>query len=333
MIERNILTRGGNMAHNSESAIKAALLANGVIMLMKLVAAVMSGSASMMAEFKHSLGDWANGFFLLIGIRQARRPVDDKYQFGHGKRVFFWSFVASLGMLFIGGALSIYGGMQKIIHPEHLEYVGLNLGIIGFSILFEIYSMTMAVKAIMHEVGETATGLRMFLKVIPALARATPATRFIFLEDSAALIGLLLAGGAITLSVVTGNVLFDGLASILIGILLLIIALATAKENVAAILGEAADPALIQEMGNFVLSLDGVKDVHSVRSMCIGPNSYLVELVIEANENTCLSECDLINERVTSQVKEKFKEFVHVHVSIISDDKKRDWVCQAPATD
>ena len=101
------------MAHNSESAIKAALVANGLIAVMKLVAAIMSGSASMMAEFKHSLGDWANGFFLLIGLRQADRPSDERYQFGHGKRVFFWSFIASLRYaLYWGRAFHIWG------HPE-----------------------------------------------------------------------------------------------------------------------------------------------------------------------------------------------------------------------
>ncbi|GAB6181600.1 cation transporter [Desulfotomaculum defluvii] len=313
------------MAHNSESAIKAALLANGVIALMKLVGALLSGSASMMAEFKHSVGDWANGFFLLIGIRQAQRPVDDRYQFGHGKRVFFWSFVASLGMLFIGGALSIYGGIQKIIHPEHLEYISLNLIIISISILFEIYSMTMAVKAIMHEVGERNSGVKMFTRVIPALSKATPATRFIFLEDSAALIGLIIAGTAIILSVITGNVLFDGLASVVIGLILLLIGLATAKENVAAILGEAAEPELIRDMGNYVLTLDGVKDVHSVRSMSIGPNSYLVELIIEANEQICLSQCDEINKQVRHEIKQKYNQFEQVIVSIISDNKIKNW--------
>ncbi|ABO49841.1 cation diffusion facilitator family transporter [Desulforamulus reducens MI-1] len=318
------------MAHNSESAIKAALLANGVIALMKLVGAILSGSASMMAEFKHSVGDWANGFFLLIGIRQSQRPIDDRYQFGHGKRLFFWSFVASLGMLFIGGALSIYGGIQKIIHPEHLEYISLNLIIIVVSILFEIYSMTMAIKAIMHEVGEPARGMGMYFKVIPALTKATPATRFIFLEDSAALIGLIIAGLAIILSVVTGNVLFDGMASIIIGVILLLIGLATAKENVAAILGESADPELVQEMGNYVLTLDGVKDVHSVRSMSIGANSYLVELIIEANEQICLFECDKINQKVRDQVGEKYPEFGQVIVSIISDNKVKDWQISRP---
>ncbi|AEG60950.1 cation diffusion facilitator family transporter [Desulforamulus ruminis] len=313
------------MAHSSEAAIKAALLANGVIMLMKLGGAILSGSASMMAEFKHSVGDWANGFFLLIGIRQSQRPVDDRYQFGHGKRVFFWSFIASLGMLFIGGALSIYGGIEKIIHPEHLKYIGLNLGIVGISILFECYSMYMAVKAIMQESGESARGISMFWRVFSVLAKATPATRFIFLEDTAALMGLILAGSAIILSVLTGNILFDGLASILIGMMLLLIGLATARENVAAILGEAADPALIRQVGDYVLALEGVKDVHSIRSMCIGPKKYLVELIIEANERLCLTECDRINQRVSRLLKEQFEEVAHALVSIISDNHMKDW--------
>jgi len=313
------------MAHNSESAIKAALLANGVIMLMKLIGAILSGSASMMAEFKHSVGDWANGLFLLIGLRQSQRPVDDRYQFGHGKRVFFWSFIASMGMFFIGGALSIYGGIQKILHPEPLEYIALNLGIIGFSVMFECYSLYMAIKAIMQEAGEEATGLKMFTRVIPVLAKATPSTRFIFFEDSAALIGLIIAALAIVLSVLTAKVIFDGLASIIIGVMLLLIALGTARENVAAILGESADPELIQQVGNYVLNIDGVKDVHSIRSMCIGPHSYLLEMVIEANEKICLPECDLINHRVSDLVKEKFKEISYVHISVISDDKIRNW--------
>jgi len=198
------------MAHDSASAVKAALVANGLIAAMKLIAAIMSGSASMMAEFKHSLGDWANGFFLMIGIRQAHRPSDERYQFGHGKRVFFWSFVASLSMLFIGGALSIYGGVLKIIHPEPIGFVLLNLTVITLSILFECYSFAMAVRAIAHETGIEARGLKMVFSVVPALTRATPSTRFIFLEDTAALFGLVVAGSAILIVEYTGDIVFVG---------------------------------------------------------------------------------------------------------------------------
>jgi len=313
------------MAHNSESAIKAALFANGLIASMKLVGAVLSGSASMMAEFKHSLGDWANGFFLLIGLRQAQRPKDDRYQFGHGKRVFFWSFIASLGMLFIGGALSIYGGILKIMHPEPLEHVSINLIIIALSVLFECYSCFMAIKAIMYETGTDASGLKMITRVIPVLAKTTPATRFIFLEDTAALLGLMIAGAAILLAHYTGNIIFDGIASILIGILLFLIGFGTAKENASAILGESADPGLVKTIGDFVMTIPGVIDVHNVRSMCVGPNSYLLEMVVEANEKNRLIDCDDIGFTVKKLVKEKFKEIAFAHIAVIADDKQRQW--------
>lgn len=313
------------MAHNSESAVKAALIANGLIAAMKLVGALFSGSAAMMAEFKHSVGDWGNSFFLLVGVRQAERPRDERYQFGHGKRVFFWSFIASLGMLFIGGALSIYGGALKILHPEPLEYVGLNLIIIVLSILFEIYSFSMAVRAIVHEAGIEARGLSVISGAFSVLARATPATRFIFLEDTAALAGLVMAGTAIILAEATGNLLFDGAASILIGILLFFIGFGTARENAAAILGESADLALIREIGDFVMTMPGVVDIHNVRSMSIGPNKYLLEMLIEANEKLPLGDCDDISLTVKKKVKEKFREIGSAHIAVISDDRKRQW--------
>lgn len=313
------------MSHNSESAVKAALIANGLIAVMKLVGALLSGSAAMMAEFKHSVGDWGNSLFLLVGIKQAERPKDDRYQFGHGKRVFFWSFIASLGMLFIGGALSIYGGALKIVHPEPLEHVGLNLIILGLSILFEIYSFSMAARAIVSETGVEARGLGVITGAVRAMARATPATRFIMLEDTAALFGLVTAGGAILLAEATGNLLFDGLASILIGILLLFIGIGTARENAAAILGESADPEFIERVGDFTMSLPGVVDVHNVRSMSVGPNSFLLELVIEANEHMALGVCDDIGFNVKKQIKEKFREISFAHISVIADDKRRQW--------
>ena len=313
------------MAHNSESAVRAALVANGLIAAMKLVGALLSGSAAMMAEFKHSVGDFGNSFFLLVGIKQAERPKDERYQFGHGKRVFFWSFIASLGMLFIGGALSIYGGVLKILHPEPLDHVGLNLIILGLSILFEIYSFTMAVRAIASETGLEARGLSFLTGAVAAISRATPATRFIMLEDTAALFGLVTAGGAIMLAEATGNLLFDGIASILIGILLLFIGIGTARENAAAILGESAGPEFIEQIGDFTMSLPGVVDVHSIRSMSVGPNSYLLEMVIEANEKMAIGECDDIGFNVKKQIKARFKEISFAHIAVIADDKRRHW--------
>ncbi|MDA8234779.1 MAG: cation diffusion facilitator family transporter [Clostridia bacterium] len=313
------------MAHGGEKAIKAALLANGVIAVMKLVGAIMSGSASMLAEFKHSVADASNALFLLAGVRQARRSPDIRFQFGHGKRSFFWSFVAAMAMLSIGGAFSIYGGISKIMHPEPLEHVSLNLSIIGFSILFEIYSLYTAILGICVEGGQPTTGFKALPVAINLLGEAVPTTRFIFFEDTAALLGLLIAGGAIGLSFVTDNTVFDGIASILIGVILLAIGFYSARENMDSITGEAMDPELVLEVGDFVKTLPEVADVHRVKSMKVGPRDYLLNIIVEGNKNLTLAQVDDINLAIKLKIEEQFKEIKHTHVTMIEDNKVDDW--------
>lgn len=172
------------MSHGGEKAIKAALLANGAIAAMKLAGALLSGSASMLAEFKHSLADASNSLFLLAGVRQSGKPSDTRFQFGYGKASFFWSFVAAVAMLSVGGVFSIYGGIKKVLLPEELEYVRLNLGIIGASIVFELYSLYSALKGICQDGGRLSCGLGVVSNAMKLLSKAAPTSRFIFFEDS-----------------------------------------------------------------------------------------------------------------------------------------------------
>ncbi|KNZ68530.1 cation diffusion facilitator family transporter [Thermincola ferriacetica] len=313
------------MSAESKGAIKAALLANGLIAVMKLVGAIMSGSASMLAEFKHSVGDWANGFFLLIGIQQSEKPADNKYNFGHGKKAFFWSFVASLGLLFIGGALSIYGGITKVIHPEPLEHVTLNLGILGLSILFELFSCYKATVAICHEAGDSTKGIRAIGKAFRYLSQSPPATRFVFLEDMAALLGLIIAGIAIGISVAADNTVFDGLASVIIGLILFAIGVTSAKDNMEAITGESADMNTTLEIGNFVKTINHVKDVNKIKSMSVGPNKYLFYLVLEADEHIQLKDLDDLAHEVEFKLKDNFEQVEFAHVMFIADNCTDDW--------
>lgn len=313
------------MSHGGEKAIKSALLANGAIAAMKLVGALMSGSASMLAEFKHSVADASNGLFLLAGVRQSRKSPDSRFQFGHGKRAFFWSFVAAVAMLSIGGAFSIYGGIIKILHPEHLEFISLNLAILAASMAFELYSLYSAVTGICQESGRPTSGLKAFTIGFGLLREASPTTRFIFFEDTAALLGLVIAGTAIGLSVLTGSTIFDGAASVLIGILLLAIGFYTARENADSITGEAADPKLICEIGNFVKTLPEVKDVHRVRSMRVGPDSHLLNLIVEGNKDLTLAAIDDINLHIKAQVEQRYPEIKYTHVAMIEDNLVDDW--------
>lgn len=314
------------MSHGGEKAIKAALIANGAIAAMKLVGALISGSASMLAEFKHSLADASNGLFLLAGVRQARKAPDLKFQFGYGKAAFFWSFVAAVAMLSIGGAFSIYGGIVKILHPEHLEYVNLNLLIIGASILFELYSVYSAVKGICLDGGMPSSGMKAFSNAFKLLSKAAPTTKFIFFEDMAALLGLIIAGGAILVASVTKNSVYDGIASIIIGVMLLVIGFYTARENMTSITGEAAEPALVREIGEFVKTLPEVKDIHRIKSMLVGPSTYLLNLIVEGDKNLSLAQVDDINFHIKMEIEKKFPQIRYTHVTMIEDNYVDDWV-------
>jgi cation diffusion facilitator family transporter len=313
------------MSHGGEKAIKAALLANTAIAAMKLAGAVLSGSASMLAEFKHSVADASNGLFLLAGVRQSRKAPDVRFQFGYGKTAFFWSFVAALAMLSIGGAFSIYGGVNKILNPEHLEHVAINLGIIAASILFEIYSLYSALKGICLDSGHTVAGFKVFPVAMQELGDASPTTRFIFFEDTAALLGLIIAGLALTVANYTGNTVYDGIASIIIGLMLLTIGFYTARENMASITGEAADPDLVCQVGDFAKTLPHVKDIHRIKTMRVGAEAYLLNLIIEGDKNLTLAQVDDINLDVKMEIERQFPEIRYTHVTMIEEDAIDDW--------
>lgn len=313
------------MAQGGERAIKAALLANAAIAAMKLAGALLSGSASMLAEFKHSLADASNGLFLLAGVRQSRKSPDARFQFGYGKTAFFWSFVAALAMLSIGGALSIYGGINKIMHPEPLEHVSLNLAIIVGSVLFEMFSLYTALKEICQDHGTPASGIRVLPLALKQLAGAAPTSRFIFFEDTAALLGLTVAGGALLISSATGSTFYDGAASVIIGIMLLLIGFYTAKENMDSITGEAADPELVCMVGDFVKTLPEVKDIHKIKSMRVGPAAYLLNIIVEGRKDLTLAEVDDINLYIKLEIEKKFPQIKYTHVTMIETDSVDDW--------
>ncbi len=313
------------MSHGGEKAIKAALFANGAIAAMKLIGALMSGSASMLAEFKHSLADASNGLFLLAGVRQSGKAPDARFQFGYGKTAFFWSFVAAVAMLSIGGAFSIYGGITKMIHPEELEHVSLNLGIIGASILFEMYSLYTALKGICLDGGESASGFGVVTTALRLVGRAAPTTKFIFYEDLAALLGLVIAGFALLITWATEHSIFDGIASVIIGIMLLVIGFYTARENMNSITGEAADPELVREVGHFAKTLPEVKDIHRVKTMRVGPAAYLLNLIVEGDKNLSLAQVDDINFNIKMEIEKRFPEIQYTHVTMIEDNYTDDW--------
>ncbi len=211
------------MATGSSRVIYAALIGNGIIMVIKFMVAILTRSSAMMAEAVHSLADMGNQGLLLLGIRLSRRPADQEHAFGHGKEQYFWSFLVANLLFSLGALFSIYEGLNKLLHPHALERVYLIYLILGAAIIIEGYSFSLALGEFFRQKRGAAFWLALKESKDPNLI-------VVLVEDAAALAGLLIAFFGTVLADITGLMLFDGVASIIIGLILAAVALYLANE-------------------------------------------------------------------------------------------------------
>jgi cation diffusion facilitator family transporter len=250
---------------NSLKAILLALGANFAIFIAKMVAAVITGSGAMMAEAVHSLADCGNQGLLLLGMRQAKNPPSEDYPLGWGRALYFWSFVVAVLLFAVGGLFSIYEGAHKLTQPEPLKWPWLALGVLLFGIVAESMSM----RGCMHEVNlaRGEQGLWQWF-------RQTRSSELlvIFGEDLAALFGLCLAALAIGATMLTGNLLFDALGTIAIGVLLVVVAIALAIEVKALLIGQGVEPRRRAELLAFLDHRPEVAQVYNLITLQMGPD-------------------------------------------------------------
>jgi cation diffusion facilitator family transporter len=253
---------------NSLKAILLALGANFAIFVAKLVAAVVTGSGAMLAEAVHSLADCGNQGLLLFGMRQAKRPPSDEYPLGWGRALYFWSFLVALLLFSVGGVFSIYEGVHKLGHPEPLKWPWLALGVLAFGIVAEGYSM----HGCLQEVNKARGGRGLW-----RWFRETRSSELlvIFGEDFAALLGLCLAALAVGATMLTGNLLFDALGTITIGVLLVLVAVAVAIEVKALLIGQGIDPARRAELLAFLQARPEVAEVLNLITLQMGPDAMV----------------------------------------------------------
>jgi len=231
------------MAHGADSlkSILYALAANFAIFLAKLAAALFTGSGAMLAEAIHSLADTGNQGLLLLGIRGAKRPSSPDYPLGHGKEIYFWSFIVALILFSMGGLFSIYEGYHKLHDPEPLKSPFIALLVLLFSLGAESMSLWGCVREVNKERGG-----RSFVRWFRETRNS--ALLVVFGEDIAALLGLAFATVAIILTIITGNPFFDALGSMVIGLLLVVVAFFIGLETKALLVGQGVDPRIRQEM-------------------------------------------------------------------------------------
>jgi cation diffusion facilitator family transporter len=259
---------------SSNIAVYSALFANLAIAITKFIAAGVTGSSAMISEGIHSIVDTGNEVLLLVGIKKSRRPADEKRPFGYGKDLYFWSFIVSLLIFAIGAGISFYEGFSHIRHPTLIENPFWNYIVLGFALVFDGTSFTIALREFNKERGNQSFW--------SAVKKSKDPTNFVVLfEDAADVLGLLVAFAGVFLGHYFQNAYFDGISSIIIGIILTAVAVVLARESYGLLMGETASPEVIQHVeALFSNEPEIVKVIHS-RSMFLGPEEIVLAINIE----------------------------------------------------
>jgi len=288
-------------AAGSRRTVLAALAANVLIAVTKFAAAVVTGSSALFAEGVHSVVDSGNQGLLLLGMRRARRPADEEHPFGHGREVYFWSFVVAILVFAAGSGVSLYEGVHHLLHPEPIRNVVVNYVILGLALAFEAASLWVAGR----EFRERAEG-----RGVVATVRASkdPTVFTVVLEDSAALVGVLLALAGNVAFALTGDPAWDGLASVAIGVLLAAVAAWLAHETQGLLIGETARGPVLERIRRLAAAEPGVAGVGGIRTMHLAPEEVLVTLSVDFEDDLPASEVERATGRLGARIRSEVPE-------------------------
>jgi cation diffusion facilitator family transporter len=297
------------MEHDASSlrVIVAALAGNIAIALCKSVAAAITGSAAMFSEAVHSAVDSGNELLLLYGLRRAARPADAAHPFGHGLELYFWVFVVAVLIFGLGAVVSAIQGVHKLLEPEPVKHVIVNYVVLGLSIVFEIGSWTVAFREFRHQ-QETPGWL--------ASARRSkdPTVFAVLLEDSAALVGLVMAVIGIGLADVLNLPVLDGVASLGIALVLVVTAGFLAYESQSLLTGEAVFPEVRGEIERIAGAAPGVVGINQVLTMHFGPREVLVALSLDFDDTISAAQIEAAVAHIERTIKTQFTEVARVFV-------------------
>ncbi len=303
------------MSHSGTKAVKAALLANLVVATIKIVAAILTNSKAMLAEGIHSTADSLNQVLLLIGIKQSQKKPDDMHNFGYGKSQFFWSLMVGVILFFLGGTYAMYEGYHKILHPETLEYAWVVVGILFVAAVIEGKALSIAYKEFQAE----ADGSNVFEYFKET---TNSSVIVILLEDSAALVGLLIAfiGTVLTIFV---NPVFDGIASFLIGLLLTFVAFTLTREIYKLIIGESMTPSEHQDIKEQLEEYQIVDNVLSIRSMYLGNNKAIVIVQVDMVDNKGIHELENIVPKIKADIIRNNEKIYDIIIETIQEGRHK----------
>jgi cation diffusion facilitator family transporter len=257
-------------ASGATKAVVAALIANAGIAVTKFVAFLLTGSSSMLAESIHSVADSGNQVLLLVGGKRSRREATDAHPFGYGRERYIYAFIVSIVLFSVGGLFAVYEGIHKVRHPEGIDsWQWVPITVLVIAIGLESISFRTAITEANHVRGRT--------RWVPFIRHArAPELPVILLEDFGALVGLVLALLGVGLTLVTGDGIWDGLGTLCIGILLVLIAIVLAVETKSLLLGESATADHLAAISAALVGVPAVDRVIHMRTMHLGPEELLV---------------------------------------------------------
>lgn len=283
-------------------AVLGALFANGLITILKFAAALITGSSGMMAEAFHSFADTTNQVFLLLGLRFYKRAASEKHPFGYGKERFFWSFIAAIFIFGVGATYAIYEGISKLSHPHPPENLKWAYWVLAISFVLEAGSIGLAIFQELKEARHEGLTFFAYLR-----ESKDPTAKTVIFEDSAALLGIVIAAVGIYLTEHhTGpgdGAYWDGLASIVIGLVLAVVAFVLARTSRGLLLGEAASQKSVRAIKQAIESHPNVVKVVELLTMHLAPKQILINAHINLRDDLVTGDIVKTNEEVEDLIK------------------------------
>jgi cation diffusion facilitator family transporter len=287
------------VASSSYKVIYAALIGNALIAITKFVAAVVTGSSAMLSEGIHSVVDTGNQLLLLHGIRQSQKSADARFPFGHGREIYFWSFVVAILIFAVGAGISMYEGVIHLLHPAPVESPIVNYVVLALALLFEGSAWGIAMREFRREKGD--------LGFFEAVHRSKDPTLFVVIfEDSAAMLGLVVAFVGILLGHLTAWPYFDGIASVIIGMILAGTAIWLAIETKGLLIGESATSDVVQGIRQIAQSCREIRHVNEILTMHMGPDYVLVNLSVEFDDAVSAADIEIAVAQLDTRIKQAY---------------------------
>lgn len=283
----------------NHAAVYSALAADILIAATKFIAGGYTNSSSMISEGIHSLVDTSNQLLLLYGLKRSKKPADRQRPFGYGKELYFWSFIVSILIFGLGGGLSVYQGITHILHPEPLGDPFWNYIVLGFSFVFDGISFIIALK----EFNKVRGDLSFWESFIRS---KDPASFLVLFEDGAAVLGLIIVFVLMLLSHSLNMPVLDGVASLLVGLLLIFVSLILARESRSLLMGEGIAPQTQQKIKILVENDEAVLKVSTILSTYQSPEEVILMILVQFKHDLDTDAITSSIDRIRNRIKEQF---------------------------